>query len=167
MRTKHVVVLPYDKKWKQNFMEIKNELAQALGELAISIEHVGSTSVEGLAAKPIIDIDVVVKKENINDVVSALNSIGYIHEGDLGIPGREAFAYEGKEHLQQHHLYVCHEESLELKRHLAFRDYLRVHQEAVDEYGKIKMEAASLYPEDIDKYIEYKAPVIEKIYSDM
>ena len=167
MRTKHVVVLPYDKKWKQNFVEIKNELAQALGELAISIEHVGSTSVEGLAAKPIIDIDVVVKKENINDVVSALNSIGYIHEGDLGIPGREAFAYEGKEHLQQHHLYVCHEESLELKRHLAFRDYLRVHQEAVDEYGKIKMEAASLYPEDIDKYIEYKAPVIEKIYSDM
>ena len=167
MRTKHVVVLPYDKKWKRNFMEIKNELAQALGELAISIEHVGSTSVEGLAAKPIIDIDVVVKKENINDVVSALNSIGYIHEGDLGIPGREAFAYEGKEHLQQHHLYVCHEESLELKRHLAFRDYLRVHQEAVDEYGKIKMEAASLYPEDIDKYIEYKAPVIEKIYSDM
>ncbi|MBO7601103.1 MAG: GrpB family protein, partial [Lachnospiraceae bacterium] len=91
MRTKHVVVLPYDKKWKQNFVEIKNELAQALGELAISIEHVGSTSVEGLAAKPIIDIDVVVKKENINDVVSALNSIGYIHEGDLGIPGREAF----------------------------------------------------------------------------
>ncbi|MBO7334809.1 MAG: GrpB family protein [Lachnospiraceae bacterium] len=167
MRTKHVVVLPYDKKWKQNFVEIKNELAQALGELAISIEHVGSTSVEGLAAKPIIDIDVVVKKENINDVVSALNSIGYIHEGDFGIPGREAFAYEGKEHLQQHHLYVCHEESLELKRHLAFRDYLRVHQEAVDEYGKIKMEAASLYPEDIDKYIEYKAPVIEKIYSDM
>ena len=167
MRTKHVVVLPYDEKWKQNFMEIKNELAQALGELAISIEHVGSTSVEGLAAKPIIDIDVVVKKENINDVVSALNSIGYIHEGDLGIPGREAFAYEGKEHLQQHHLYVCHEESLELKRHLAFRDYLRVHQEAVDEYGKIKMEAASLYPEVIDKYIEYKAPVIEKIYSDM
>ena len=107
------------------------------------------------------------KKENITDEVSALNSIGYIHEGDLGIPGREAFAYEGKEHLQQHHLYVCHEESLELKRHLAFRDYLRVHQEAVDEYGKIKMEAASLYPEDIDKYIEYKAPVIEKIYSDM
>lgn len=167
MRTKHVVVLPYDEKWKQNFMEIKNELAQALGELAISIEHVGSTSVEGLAAKPIIDIDVVVEKENINDAISALKSIGYIHEGDLGIPGREAFTYEGKAHLQQHHLYVCPEDSLELKRHLAFRDYLRVHQEAVDEYGKIKMEAAKLYPEDIDKYIEYKAPVIEKIYSAM
>ncbi|WP_458457639.1 GrpB family protein [Pseudobutyrivibrio sp.] len=167
MRTKHVVVLPYDEKWKQDYIDIKTELSQALGELAISIEHVGSTSVEGLAGKPIIDIDVVVKKEKLNDAISALENIGYIHEGNLGISGREAFAYEGKEHLQQHHLYVCPEDSLELKRHLAFRDYLKVHPEAVDEYSKIKMEAASLYPEDIDKYIEYKAPVIEKIYSAM
>ncbi|SDY47972.1 GrpB family protein [Lachnobacterium bovis] len=167
MRTKHVVVLPYDEKWKQDFIDIKKELSQALGGLAISIEHVGSTSVKGLAAKPIIDIDVVVKKERINNVILALKSIGYIHEGNLGIPGREAFAYEGKEYLQQHHLYVCPEDSLELKRHLAFRDYLRVHPEAVDEYSKIKVEAAKLYPEDIDKYIEHKASVIEKIYSVM
>ena len=101
MRTKHVVVLPYDEKWKQDFIVIKNEISQALGDVAISIEQVGSTSVEGLAAKPIIDLDVVVKKETINDAISALQSIGYIHEGDLGIPGREAFAYDGKEHLQQ------------------------------------------------------------------
>jgi len=165
MRTKHVVVLPYDEKWKQDFIVIKNEISQALGDVAISIEHVGSTSVEGLAAKPIIDLDVVVKKENINDAISALQSIGYIHKGDLGILGREAFAYDGKEHLQQHHLYVCSEDSLELKRHLAFRDYLRTHSKAVDEYGKIKMEAAALYPEDIDKYIEHKSSVIENIYS--
>ncbi len=167
MRTKHVVVLPYDEKWKQDFIDIKTELSQALGELAISIEHVGSTSVKGLAAKPIIDIDVVVTKERISDAILALNSIGYIHEGNLGIPGREAFAYDGKEHLQQHHLYVCPEDSLELKRHLAFRDYLRLHPEAVNEYSKIKMEAAKLYPEDIDKYIEHKAPVIEHIYTKM
>ena len=57
MRTKHVVVLPYDENWKQDFIDIKTELSQALGEISISIEHVGSTSVEGLAAKPIIDID--------------------------------------------------------------------------------------------------------------
>ena len=101
MRTKHVVVLPYDEKWKQDFIVIKNEISQALGDVAISIEHVGSTSVEGLAAKPIIDLDVVVKKEKINDAISAWQSIGYIYEGDLGIPGREAFAYDGKEHLQQ------------------------------------------------------------------
>ncbi len=167
MRTKHVVVLPYNEKWKQDFIDIKTELSQALGEIAISIEHVGSTSVEGLAAKPIIDIDVVVKNENLTDAISALNKTGYIHEGDLGIPGREAFAYEGKEHLQKHHLYVCPEDSLELKRHLAFRDYLRTHPSSVEEYSRIKMEAAALYPEDIDKYIEHKAPTIEHIYSMM
>lgn len=110
---------------------------------------------------------VVVKKERINDAILALKSIGYIHEGNLGISGREAFAYEGKEHLQQHHLYVCPEDSLELKRHMAFRDYLRLHPEAVNEYSKVKVEAAKLYPEDIDKYIEHKASVIEKIYSVM
>ena len=166
MRTKHVVVLPYDEKWKQDFLDIKNEISQALGEIAISIEHVGSTSVEGLAAKPIIDIDVVVTKERINDAILALKSIGYIHEGNLGI-GREAFAYKGKEHLQQHHLYVCPQDSLELKRHLAFRDYLRTHPRSVEEYSKIKIEAAALYPEDIDKYIEHKAPIIEHIYAMM
>lgn len=107
MITKHVVVLPYDEKWKRDFIAIKDELTEALGDMAITIEHVGSTSVEGLAAKPIIDIDVVVKEDQVDDAISALAEVRYIHEGNLGIPGREAFTYEGKEHLQQHHLYVC------------------------------------------------------------
>ena len=65
MATRNIVVLPYDEKWKQAFKEIKNELDAALGSLAISIEHVGSTSVEGLAAKPIIDIDVIIKRSDL------------------------------------------------------------------------------------------------------
>ncbi len=115
----------------------------------------------------IIDIDVVVKEDQVDDAISALAEVRYIHEGNLGIPGREAFTYGGKEHLQQHHLYVCPENSAELKRHLAFRDYLRKHAEAVNEYSKVKIEAAKLYPEDIDKYIEHKSTVIEKIYEAM
>ena len=72
MVTKHVVVLPYDKQWKQDFLQIKDELQSALGELALRIEHVGSTSVQGLSAKPIIDIDVVIKDYSVfDDVVSA------------------------------------------------------------------------------------------------
>ena len=62
---------------------------------------------------------------------------------------------------------MCPEDSLELKRHLAFRDYLRTHPRSVEEYSKIKIEAAALYPEDIDKYIEHKAPIIEHIYAMM
>ena len=165
MKTKRVVVVPYDETWADDFKKIRDEVQKALGGLALQIEHVGSTSVPGLSAKPIIDIDVVIKDVSmLQDVISALAKIGYDHRGDLGIPGREAFGYEGKEHLKKHHLYVCAQDSAELGRHIAFREYLRAHSDSVNEYGRIKEEGASLYPDDIDKYMEYKAPVIEKIY---
>lgn len=168
MVTKHVVVLPYDEQWEQDFLKIKAELAAALGPLATGIEHVGSSSVRGLSAKPIIDIDVVIKEDAVlAEAVSALEVIGYRHEGDLGIVGREAFSYEGKEHLKAHHLYVCPEASPELKRHLAFRDHLRSHPDAVHAYSRVKEEGARLYPDDIERYIEHKSPFIEKIYAEI
>ena len=162
---KQVVVHSYEKIWADDFVEIRDELNTVLKDLALRIEHVGSTSVEGLSAKPIIDIDVVIQnREKLPEVIAALQKLGYSHEGDLGIPGREAFKYEGKEHLRKHHLYVCVLDSEELKRHIAFRDYLRSHPDAVAEYSRIKEEGAELYPWDIDKYIEHKAPFIESIY---
>ena len=165
MSKKRVIVVSYDAQWKDEFLKIENELKTVLGNLALRIEHVGSTSVEGLSAKPIIDIDVVIDDYDVfAEVVEALRSIGYSHEGNLGIEGREAFKYDGKEHLMKHHLYVCTKDSKELKRHLAFRDYLRLHPEAVLEYSRIKEEGARLFPDDIDKYIEYKGPFIEEIY---
>lgn len=168
MTKKRVIVVPYDKNWAKDFIDIKNEIQDALGELALSIEHVGSTSVEGLFAKPIIDIDVIIKdRSKLDDVIDALKNIGYRHEGDQGIPGREAFKYDGKEHLRKHHLYVCAEDSAELRKHISFRDYLRAHPEAVKEYSRIKEEGAALYPEDIDSYIEHKGPFIEGIYKEI
>ena len=98
-----------------------------------------------------------------DEVVYRLGTIGYSHEGNLGITGREAFRYDGKDHLQKHHLYVCPQDSPELKRHILFRDYLRSHPETVREYSRIKEKGAALYPYDIEKYIEYKSPFIERI----
>ena len=168
MRTKHVVVLPYDEAWEKAFEDIRKELAAALGDLALSIEHVGSTSVKGLSAKPIIDIDVVIEDVSVLPaVIEALDAIGYTHEGDLGIPGREAFKYQGKEHLMKHHLYVCAQNSEELKRHISFRDFLRANPDAALEYGRVKEEAARLYPEDIDGYIAHKEPIINMLYNKM
>ena len=165
MTTKRVVVVPYDAAWVRGFERIAAELRPALGDLALAIEHVGSTSVPGLSAKPIIDIDVVIEDPSrLDAAIAALAAVGYRHEGDLGIPGREAFKYEGKDHLPRHHLYVCPRDSAELRRHLAFRDYLRAHPEAAREYGRIKAEGAALYPEDIEGYIAHKAPFIERIY---
>ena len=168
MAAKRVVVTAYDETWKQNFKDIEKEIKEALGDLALRIEHVGSTSVEGLSAKPIIDIDIVIADYSVlNDVVLKLGEIGYTHEGDLGVAGREAFKYVGKEHLQKHHLYVCPADSPELKRHITFRDHLRSHPEAVREYSRIKEEGAVLYPEDMDGYINYKSPFIEGIYKEI
>ena len=168
MKTKHVVVLPYDEAWADRFAEIKTEIEAALGELVFRIEHVGSTAVPGLSAKPIIDLDVVIRDSSaFHAAAAALEAIGYQHEGDLGIAGREAFRYDGKDHLQKHHLYVCAQDSAELKRHLAFRDYLRTHPEAVREYSQVKEEGAALYPYDIDGYIEHKTPFIRRIYQEI
>ncbi len=126
MRTSKVAVLPYDEKWKSDFRQIKQELLAAAADLIMAVEHVGSTSVEGMSAKPCIDIDVVIKDYRVFDeIVDRLMSIGYIHEGSLGIKNREAFKYTDKPHLQWHHLYVCPQYSEELHRHITFRNFLK------------------------------------------
>ena len=165
MKTARVIVLPYDATWKEAFEMIKLEIDGAIGEYAVAIEHVGSTAVEGLSAKPCIDIDVVIEDYSVFDkVVSGLFEIGYVHEGNLGIKDREAFKYADKPHLVSHHLYVCPRASAELHRHITFRDFLKSHPEAREEYGKVKEMAAAMFPNDIDKYIEYKTPCIQKLY---
>ena len=137
MKTKHVVVLPYDAKWKSDFEKIRQEIENAIGDLIVGVEHVGSTSVDGLSAKPCIDIDVVIEDYSVfDDVIDKLESIGYIHEGNLGIEDREAFKYLDKPHLQTHHLYVCPQQSRELHRHITFRDFLRKNPEAVKMFLK-------------------------------
>ena len=162
---KRVIVVPYNEQWKTDFEIIKQKLLLAVKDIIISIEHIGSTSVEGLSAKPIIDIDIVIKDYSVFDnIVEKLASLGYIHEGNLGIKDREAFDYQGNEDLPKHHLYVCPKFSKELHRHIAFRDFLKNNPEAVLKYSKVKEESAKLFPDSIDDYIAYKSPCIEEIY---
>lgn len=165
MKTTHVVVLPYTPQWKEDFTAIQAELEAALGDFALGIEHVGSTSVEGMSAKPCIDMDVVIPDNSVlGKVIERLAAIGYIYEGNLGVEGREAFCYTGKPHLQLHHLYVCPADSEELCRHITFREFLRQNPEAVKRYSTVKEQAARLFPEDIEGYMAYKAPCIEELY---
>lgn len=163
MKTKHVIVDSYNPKWIEAFQHIKTELLSVLDQKVINIHHIGSTSVPHLAAKPIIDIDIEINN-NFNEVKLLLEQLNYIHEGNLGIEGREAFKYTNKTHLMKHHLYVLHKDSKELKKHLKFRDYLKNHPEDVKAYGDLKKELALIYPNDIDAYIEGKSFLIENIY---
>ena len=84
MKTKYIIIEDYNPIWKDEFIKIKNELLEVLSGKIISIEHVGSTSVEGLSAKPIIDIDIVIDN-NFDEIKRLLKTIDYIYEGDLGM----------------------------------------------------------------------------------
>ncbi|WP_428230203.1 GrpB family protein [Flavobacterium sp.] len=162
--TWNIIVVPYNPDWAEEFQKIEKELFAVLKDVVLAIEHVGSTSVAGLYAKPIIDIDVVVENNMFEAVKQKLKEIDYEHAGNLGIEGREAFSYTNKEHLMEHHLYVCHKESNELKRHITFRDYLRKHDDDKDRYGQIKIEMAKKFPHDIENYLLGKQSVILDIY---
>jgi len=164
MRTKSVVVEKWNPKWKDEFERIVDSLGEDIIYNSVKIEHVGSTSVEGLSAKPIIDLDIVIENDKFEIIKRLLNDKGYKHEGDLGIEGREAFSYSGKEELMTHHLYVCTKDSEELFKHITFRDFLKNNSALASEYSKVKEQAAVLYPDDIDKYMEFKSEIIEKIY---
>jgi len=165
MITKNIVVVPWQPEWLRSFEKIRDTLLPELKGLILVIEHVGSTSVPGLAAKPIIDIDIVIKDQRAFPAVKkALTGLGYQHVGDLGIPGREAFKYSNKPELMEHHLYVCVQDSSELKRHLALREHLKAHPEDRDRYAQVKCAAAARHPTDIDAYLEEKTPIILEIY---
>lgn len=167
MRTQNVRVVPYQDIWKKQFEEIREYVEVGLESYVREIHHVGSTSVEGLAAKPIIDIDIeVYDNVDIDKVTNILAQKGYICEGDLGIPDRIAYAYENTI-FAEHHLYVCPSSSKELHRHLCFRNFLRMNKEARDEYGGVKLRAAEACHNDIDVYMDMKHEVIERLYIQM
>ena len=156
-----VIIVPYDPGWARDFESIRLRLAGALGDLALDILHVGSTSVVGLAAKPIIDIDIVIDRETaLPAVIERLATISYTFEGDRGVPGRYAFA--APRDLPRHHPYVCARDNLELKRHVAFRDILRANPQAAAAYGSLKYELASHFGRDRDGYSRAKTEFVER-----
>jgi GrpB-like predicted nucleotidyltransferase (UPF0157 family) len=159
-------VVPYDPAWAVRFDEIRRHLAPALAGLSATIEHVGSTAVPGLVAKPIIDIDVVVGDvADVRSVIGRLEAIGYVHRGDLGVEGREALSETGGPFpLAYHHLSVVVEGTTTHEDHVGFRDYLRTHPEWADAYGARKLEVEHLMTtESRDAYIVAKSDVTERI----
>lgn len=159
-----VIICEYDPAWPAAFAQLKSTIAGALGALPVAIEHVGSTAVPGLAAKPIIDIDVAVADDAaMSEAIARLAGIGYVHEGDLGIPGREALAPPPG--LTSHHLYVCRADSCEYRRHILFRDYLRSHPEVAREYASVKRRLAEQHRNDRQAYTDGKGEFINRILS--
>lgn len=154
-----VVIAAYDAEWPRAFLRLAGRLEDALYDVAERVEHVGSTSVAGLPAKPILDIDVVVRSRDlIPAAIQRLESLGYRHQGDLGIPGREAF--QSPPGRERHHLYVCSQDSGELARHLAFRDCLRDDAKTRRSYANLKQALAVRFRDDRVGYTQAKTTFV-------
>jgi GrpB-like predicted nucleotidyltransferase (UPF0157 family) len=161
-RRKPVVVVDYDPAWPTQFRSLRGRIAGVLRLMASAIEHVGSTAVPGLAAKPIIDIDVLLSAESLLPAaIARLATLGYIHQGDLGIPGREAFL--SPTGSTPHHLYLCPPHSAELRRHLALRNYLRNHPEEARKYGDLKKALALRFADDRAAYQAGKSEFVVEL----
>ena len=168
-----ITISAYDAEWPAQFEAIKDELAQDLAEEGIpvlSIEHVGSTSVPGLVAKPIIDILIVIHSADftmprLQEVKDALGwgarQGGYHYIGDGGVKGRWSFKLYDVEPVRN--VYVVAEGSLPLRSCLALRDTLRVNEGLREEYGRLKMGLARREYDNIMQYATLKNPVINKI----
>ena len=133
-------VLPYDAQWAAHFETLKGRIWPWVAEHALIIEHVGSTSVPGLAAQAIIDLDIVVLDgDKLQACIQAICAQGYAYYGERGVAGRHAFSGGVG---PQHHLYVCLLGSLGLRNHLAVRDFFRLHPLRAKRYGELKRELA-------------------------
>ena len=163
MRT--IEVVDYDPAWPALFEQLRARVWAAVEPCAISVEHIGSTSVPGLAAKPIVDITVIVAAQaDVRMAIERLAAVGYVHQGNLGVEGREAF--QSPRGLPAHNLYVCPRNSLGLENHLAVRDYLRTHAYAARSYGDLKKRLAGQFRHDIDGYVTGKTDAILEILRD-
>jgi len=157
-----VIIKDYDPSWPVLFAALRAKLAATLGDLAASIEHVGSTAVPGLAAKPILDIDVLLRSaEDLRLAIERLAPLSYRHQGDLGIAGREAFVTPPR--IPPHHLYVCRPDSPAFRRHILFRDYLRTHSADAQAYACLKRRLAAQFPDDRVAYTEAKSGFVTAI----
>ena len=158
-RPEPVEVVGYDPTWPEEFERLKSRVIALLGDEVVRVEHVGSTAVPGLAAKPVVDLYVVVV--DIDKASELLRTVGYEPEGELGVPGRLGFAWPAGE--QRHHLYICSPTHAGLESVVRFRDYMRTHDREASEYGELKRELASSYRNDRDAYAAGKGNFIAAV----
>ena len=161
--TQHITVLNYDPEWPLKYMRERDKITEILKDNCISIYHIGSTSVPGLAAKPIIDIMVAVRSlERVDMAAEKFADIGYEYLGEFGISGRRYLRKGGDERTHQIHIFQADDWN-NIGRHLAFRDYMRTHEKERDEYAKIKKDLAQKFPYDIDGYCKGKENFVREM----
>jgi len=158
-------VIASSDRWPEMYAREAEQLRRVLGDEIVRIHHIGSTSVPGLAAKPVIDILVEVHSvEALDGYAAAMQTLGYEPRGEFGIPGRRYYPKGGD--LRTHHVHAFASGDPHVFRHLAFRDYLRTHPECAVAYGEVKRRAAAAHRTDPEGYVEYKRAFVERTLED-
>ena len=162
--TREVRVVPYDNNWPILFQHEVSRISEVLGKEIVSAHHIGSTSIPGMSAKPIIDILLEVKNiGKIDTYNSEMIDLGYEPRGELGLPGRRYFSREDPKDIRTHHVHAYQTDNIELERHLAFRDYMIAHPEDMAIYSELKIVLARRFQWDIDGYISGKQLYMERM----
>ena len=157
-----IIIEDYDPRWPEQFELLRSRVAPALGTLAAAFDHVGSTAVPGLAAKPIIDIDVLLHSAaDLFEAITRLAILGYKHRGDLGVIGREAFHPPSND--VPHHLYLHGPESREYARHISFRNHMRANPQDARAYERLKRALAQQFRNNREAYNLGKSEFVEAI----
>jgi GrpB-like predicted nucleotidyltransferase (UPF0157 family) len=161
-RSQIIRVVPYHPEWPEEFSRLRDRIWPVVSDIAIGLEHVGSTAVPGLAAKPVIDMDIIVSSRDVLPaIVTRLAGLGYEHRGDLGIADRDAFRAPADQ--PSHHLYACSPDSASLRNHIVLRDHLRSHPEDAAAYARLKIELADRFSDDRERYVEGKTKFVLSI----
>ncbi|WP_173585930.1 GrpB family protein [Halalkalibacter wakoensis] len=157
-----VEVLSYQTMWPSLYEKEVKKLKTIFGTLCMDIHHIGSTAVNGLKAKPVIDMMMIVSILNdVDRFNSSMESIGYEPMGENGIVGRRFFQKGGDD--RTHHLHIFEQGNEHINRHLAFRNYLRATPEEAKQYGQVKQMLSKQFPQDIASYIKGKENVVKEI----
>jgi GrpB-like predicted nucleotidyltransferase (UPF0157 family) len=166
------MIVEYNEAWPRHFREVQDYLQEVLAEDVRSVEHVGRTAVEGSLSKPIIDIHLAVRDaEAMVRVIAALDTMGYVHDGDRGVPGREAFRRKGpdvpfqnpKRDWFPHHLYASVRGGAGLDRHITFRDHLRSSPADREAYAELKKSLIAEHGHDREAYERGKAEFTDAV----
>jgi GrpB-like predicted nucleotidyltransferase (UPF0157 family) len=155
-----IIVVDYNGNWSIHYEQEKNKILKALGDTVIDIQHIGSTSVPGLAAKPVIDILLGLELPPNAAQISSLEALGYLYFGEFGIPQRHYFR-RGMPRTHQIHAVQVNSEFWET--HILFRDFLRTHPEAAQQYEALKRHLAVEFRYERDRYTDSKAPLINQL----
>jgi GrpB-like predicted nucleotidyltransferase (UPF0157 family) len=162
--TRRVEVVPNNPNWLNAFENESKQVAVVLGNNLVAVHHIGSTAIPMIHAKPIIDMLVEVREvAKVDEQDLAMQALGYEVMGEFGILGRRFFRKDNEAGIRTHHIHTFEANSAQVERHLAFRDYMRIHAEDAQKYSELKQELAKKYPNDIEGYMDGKDEFIKEM----